>query len=281
MIIQWFPGHMAKAKRRMEESLKKVDSLVYVLDARAPFSCINPEFDNLIQNKPVLYVINKCDMVEAADARAWEQYFKSKGQTVIATSGTVSRDAQKILALLNEINKEKIERNAIKGVRYAVKAMVIGMPNTGKSTLINALCRGKKTVTGDKPGVTKGEQWVRLPGGISLLDTPGTLSHSMKSEAVGLNLAFIGSVRDAVVDTAELSLALIAFFCRKFPKNLENRYGISASGTPLEILSAIAQKRGFVMKGAEPDLDKTALAVIDDFRKQRLGKITLEKPDEI
>ena len=281
MIIQWFPGHMAKAKRQMEESLKKVDSLVYVLDARAPFSCINPEFDNLIQNKPVLYVINKCDMVEPADARLWEQYFKSKGMTVIATSGTASRDAQKILALLNEINKEKIERNANKGVRYAVKAMVIGMPNTGKSTLINALCRGKKTVTGDKPGVTKGEQWVRLPGGVSLLDTPGTLSHSMKSETVGLNLAFIGSVRDAVVDTAELSLALISFFCRKFPTNLKNRYGVEVSGTPLEILSEIAKKRGFMMKGAEPDLDKTALAVIDDVRKQRLGKITLEKPDEI
>ncbi len=272
---------MAKAKRQMEESLKKVDSLVYVLDARAPFSCVNPEFDNLLANKPVLYVINKCDMVEQTDARAWEQYFIKKGQRVIATSGTTSRDAAKILSLLDEINKDKIERNAKKGVRYAVKAMVIGMPNTGKSTIINALCRGKRTVTGDKPGVTKGEQWVRLSSGVSLLDTPGTLSHSMKSEEVGLHLAFIGSVRDAVVDTTELSLALIGFFCRNYPNNLKNRYGVEAEGTELSILSEIAKKRGFVMKGGELDLDKAALAVIDDFRKLRLGKIALEKPDEI
>ena len=272
---------MAKAKRQMEESLKRVDSLVYVLDARAPFSCVNPEFDNLIQNKPVLYVINKCDMVEPADARAWEQYFIKKRQRVIATSGTNSRDAQKILSLLDEINREKIERNAKKGVRYAVKAMVIGMPNTGKSTLINALCRGKRTVTGDRPGVTKGEQWVRLSSGVSLLDTPGTLSHSMKSEEVGLHLAFIGLVRDAVVDTTELSLALIAYFCRKYPKNLQARYAADTEKEPIAVLEEIARKRGLVMKGGEADLDKAALAVIDDFRKQRLGKIILEKPDEI
>lgn len=281
MIIQWFPGHMAKAKRQMEESLKKVDSLVYVLDARAPYSCINPEFSDLIESKPVLYVINKCDMVESSDARAWAAHFEKTGRKVVLTSGTVGGDAPKVLSALNEINREKIERNAKKGIRYAVKAMVIGMPNTGKSTLINALCRGKKTVTGNRPGVTKGEQWVRLPGGVSLLDTPGTLSHSMKSEEVGLHLAFIGSVRDAVIDTTELSFAMIEFFLRKFPQNFENRYGTFEGKTGSEILSEIAKKRGFVRKGGEADLDKAALAVIDDFRKQRIGKIILETPDEI
>jgi len=280
MLIQWFPGHMAKAKRQMEENIKRVDSLIYVLDARAPFSCINPEFDDLIERKPVLYVINKSDLVERSAAEAWVNAFRDKGMKVLAVSGTMGKDAPKILAALREINREKIERNLAKGIRYGIKAMVIGMPNTGKSTIINALCRGKKTVTGDKPGVTKGEQWVRLDGGISLLDTPGTLSHSMKSEETGLALAFIGSVRDAVVDTTELALALITFLTEHCPGSLEGRYGCETASTPLEVLREIAKKRGQVRKGGEEDLDKTATLVIDDFRKQRLGKIILEMPNE-
>lgn len=280
MIVQWFPGHMAKAKRQMEESIKRVDSLIYVLDARAPFSSINPEFENLIAMKPVLYVINKCDLVERQATDAWLAAFRAEGMTALAISSTIGKDASKVLSALREINKEKIERNRQKGVNYALKAMVIGMPNTGKSTLINALCRGKKTVTGDKPGVTKGEQWVRLDGGISLLDTPGTLCHSMKSEKTGLRLAFIGAVRDAVVDTTELSLELIKFLAEKRPGTLAARYGAEETGTPLEILSQIAAKRGFMRKGGEVDFDKAALALIDDFRKTRLGKISLETPDE-
>ena len=280
MLIQWFPGHMAKAKRQMEESIKRVDSLIYVLDARAPFSSVNPEFDNLIAQKPVLYVINKCDLVEKGAVDAWLAYFRNAGLSVLAISSTVGKDASKVLSALNEINKEKLERNRQKGVNYALKAMVIGMPNTGKSTLINALCRGKKTVTGNKPGVTKGEQWVRLDGGISLLDTPGTLCHSMKSELVGLHLAFIGAVRDAVVDTTELSLELIKFLLVEHAGTLAARYGVGEQGTPLEILTMIAAKRGFIKKGGEADADKAALALIEDFRKQRLGKIVLEMPDE-
>ncbi len=280
MIVQWFPGHMAKAKRQMEESIKRVDSLIYVLDARAPFSSINPEFENLIAMKPVLYVINKCDLVEKQATDAWLAAFRAEGMTALAISSTIGKDASKVLSALREINKEKIERNRQKGVNYALKAMVIGMPNTGKSTLINALCRGKKTVTGDKPGVTKGEQWVRLDGGISLLDTPGTLCHSMKSEKTGLHLAFIGAVRDAVVDTTELSLELIKFLAEKRPGTIAARYGAEETGTPLEILSQIAAKRGFMKKGGEADFDKAALALIDDFRKTRLGKISLETPDE-
>ena len=271
---------MAKAKRQMEESLKRVDSLIYVLDARAPFSCINPEFDNLISVKPVLYVLNKCDLVERNDVKAWETYFFSKGMKTLVVSSTIGKDAGKVLEALHEVNREKIERNRLKGVRYAVKAMVIGMPNTGKSTLINALCKGKRTVTGDRPGVTKGEQWVRLDSGISLLDTPGTLSHSMKSEEAGLHLAFIGSVRDAVVDTTELALELIKFFSVKYPQNIASRYQVQLSDDPLSVLTDVAKKRGLILRGGEPDLDKAAIAVIDDFRKGRLGKVILETVDE-
>ena len=280
MLIQWFPGHMAKAKRQMEESIKRVDSLIYVLDARAPFSSVNPEFENLIAMKPVLYVINKCDLVEKQAVDAWLARFRAAGMTALAISSTIGKDASKVLSALRDINKEKLERNRQKGVNYALKAMVIGMPNTGKSTLINALCRGKKTVTGNKPGVTKGEQWVRLDGGISLLDTPGTLCHSMKSETIGLHLAFIGAVRDAVVDTTELSLELIKFLVSKRPGTLSARYDVQETGTPLEILTAIAVKRGFMRKGGEADEDKAALALIDDFRKTRLGKIVLETPED-
>ena len=279
MLIQWFPGHMAKAKRQMEESIKRVDSLIYVLDARAPFSSVNPEFENLIAMKPVLYVINKCDLVERSAVEAWLAYFRARGMTALAISSTVGKDASKVLSALRDINAEKIERNRQKGVNYALKAMVIGMPNTGKSTLINALCRGKKTVTGNKPGVTKGEQWVRLEGGISLLDTPGTLCHSMKSESIGIRLAFIGAVRDAVVDTTELSLELISFLRKERAGTLLSRYGVEEEGTPLELLTKIAQKRGFMRRGGEADVDKAALALIDDFRKVRLGKIILEMPD--
>lgn len=271
---------MAKAKRQMEENIKRVDSLIYVLDARAPFSCINPEFDNLIRVKPTLYVINKSDLVEKGAVELWLSHFRSQGMRALAISSTIGKDASKVLTALREINMEKLERNRLKGVNYALKAMVIGMPNTGKSTLINALCRGKKTVTGDKPGVTKGEQWVRLDGGISLLDTPGTLCHSMKSEEAGLHLAFIGAVRDAVVDTTELSLELIGFLRRSRPGTLLARYGAEEKGTNLEMLESIAGKRGFVRKGGEVDLDKAALALIDDFRKLRLGKIILEMPTD-
>lgn len=280
MIIQWFPGHMAKAKRQMEESLKRVDSLIYVLDARAPHSCINPEFDNLVSAKPVLYVLNKSDLVERGAITAWESFFAAKGMRTIAVSSTIGKDSGKVISALSELNKEKIERNRAKGVNYAVKAMVIGMPNTGKSTLINALCKGKRTVTGDRPGVTKGEQWVRLDNGISLLDTPGTLSHSMKSEVAGLHLAFIGSVRDAVVDTTELALELVKLFLRKFPQKIMERYQIEISEDPILVLERIARKRGLILRGGESDLDKAAIALLDDFRKCRLGKIILETPDE-
>ena len=280
MLIQWFPGHMAKAKRQMEESIKRVDSLIYVLDARAPFSCINPEFDDLIGVRPALYVINKCDLAPRDEVERWVARFRREGMTVLAISSTVGKDAPKVLAALAELNLEKLERNRRKGVNYALKAIVIGMPNTGKSTLINALCRGKRTVTGDRPGVTKGEQWVRLDGGISLLDTPGTLSHSMKSERTGRNLAFIGSVRDAVVDTTELALELIKFLSVHYPNAIRERYGTEHSEDAVIVLEGIARKRGFVRKGGEADLDKAAAALIDDFRKLRLGKIILERSDE-
>ncbi len=281
MLIQWFPGHMTKAIRKMEASLKKVDSIVYLLDSRAPFSCINPVFERFLDNKKTVFVLNKCDLVNAGDLGLWKTFFRHKGMNVVTSNSTSGKDAKAVISALYEVNGERIARNLEKGINYMVKAMVIGMPNTGKSTLINSLCGDKRTVTGNKPGVTRGEQWVRLDNGIILLDTPGTLCPSIEREDIALNLAFIGCIRDAVLDTEGLALALIKKLMRVAPSALSERYGIAVEGLePLEIYDAVAKVRGFLIKGGETDYTRTANALIDDFRKGRLGKIILELPGE-
>lgn len=281
MLIQWFPGHMTKAIRKMEVSLKKVDSIIYLLDSRAPFSCINPVFEKLMENKKTLFVLNKCDLVNPRELALWKAEFINRGMTVVTSNSTSGRDAKEVISALTEINRERIDRNMDKGVNYSVKAMVIGMPNTGKSTLINSLCGNKRAITGNKPGVTRGEQWVRLSNGIILLDTPGTLCPSIEDTNVALNLAFIGCIRDAVLDTEGLALALIKKLTEICKECIIERYGVLVDNMePLEIYDAIAKSRGFLIKGGEPDYTRTANTVIDDFRKGRLGKIILELPYE-
>ena len=282
MIIQWFPGHMTKALRQMEQSVRKVDSIVYVLDARAPFSCINVQFAPIIANRSVVYVLNKTDMVEPACVRAWQDWFAAQGHTVVCSNSTAGRDAGKVLAALHAVNAAKIERNLQKGVQYSVKAMVIGMPNTGKSTLINSLAKDKRTVTGNRPGVTKGEQWIRLDNGIVLLDTPGTLCHSIEIEQTAYNLAYIGCIRDAILDMEGLALQFIQQIALRYPAALTTRYNVSVEGsTPLQLYEAIAVRRGFVLKKQEIDYERCAYAILDDFRKGRMGKLILEMPNEI
>jgi len=281
--IHWFPGHMTKAFRLIEREMKLVSSVIYVLDARAPLSCINPEFDKLINTKPTLYILNKADLVAQSDILEWIDYFNRKSIKCLQTV-SVQRGASRkqIFDALKEINADYLKKFDQKGVRKTIRAMVIGVPNSGKSALINSLLGRKKTVTGNKPGVTRGKQWIAVDKYIELMDTPGTLYPDFKDQTKARNLAIIGSISDDVVDMTELAGELIDFLKKEYPQNLKERYKLDdLSVDTAGILYEIGQKRGFIVKGGEVDIQQTAKAVIVDFRKNALGKIIMEKANEL
>ena len=280
MFIHWFPGHMTKAIRMMSEEIKVVDSVIYVLDARAPESCINPAFDEVIGNKPRLYVLNKADMVSQKEVIKWVDKFRRQGYKCIYSNSISKSDAPVIVKNLLELNEELIERYHQKGVNKTVRAMVIGVPNCGKSTLINSLLREKKTVTGNKPGVTRGKQWVSIGDYIELLDSPGVLYPDFKDQEKAMRLALIGSVKEDVVDVAELALKAIKYFIAEHPDALINRYKLDElSDNALEVMEDIGKKRGVIMRRGEYDYERIAKIIIADFRKGYLGKFPLEKAD--
>ena len=275
MIINWFPGHMTKSLREMEGKINLVDAVVYVLDSRAPFSCINPELNRISEGKPIIYALNKSDLVDSADISRWISRLSVNGATAVKLNSTAS-NATKVLAdKLKTACAEKIEKKKAKGINSVIRAMVIGVPNSGKSTLINNLCGKAKTITGNKAGVTRGQQWVRITPQLEVLDTPGTLYPKFDNEQVALNLAYIGSIRDEVLDIHELALEMVKSEIFRGPIKL--RYGIEVDENASSTLSAIARARGFLLRGGEVDEERAAYAVIDDFRKGRMGKIILEK----
>ncbi len=281
MHIHWFPGHMTKAMRMMSEEMKVVDSVVYVLDSRAVLSCINPAFDSLIGNKPVLYVLNKADMAPQNEVEKWKKYFLSVDKKCVAVNSCQKGNNNLIISALKEVNADLIEKFKQKGAAKTIRAMVIGVPNCGKSTLINSLIAKKRTVTGDKPGVTKGKQWVSIDTYIDLLDTPGTLYPDFSDQKKAVNLALIGSIREEILDIIELAKEMVAFLAINYPEKLKEKYDLNViSEDYFENLSAIAKRRGYIVRGGEYDLERTALAVIQDFRKQAFGKIILEKRDD-
>lgn len=281
MLIQWFPGHMTKALRMMEEEVKLVDNLIYVIDSRAVKASLNPTFDKLLNNKTVLYVLNKSDLVNKTDLSAWQQKLKNEGKKVITANSTASGISKSVIESVKELNADKINRYLAKGVNKSIRSMVIGVPNSGKSTLINALCGQKRTITGDRPGVTRGKQWVVLSKGIEILDTPGTLSPAFENQEIAKHLAFIGSIKEDILDINELAIELIAFYREHYPKNLSERYNIKVNeGSDLEILESIAKSRGAVLKGGSLDVGRAARAVIDDYRKQKLGLVMFEQADK-
>lgn len=278
MYIHWYPGHMTKAIRMMQKELTNVDSIVYVLDARAPLSSINSNFNEIIANKPILYVLNKADLVSQDDVINWKNYFDKQGKTCIVTNSTQKGSSKKIIDLLIELNKEKLERYKNRGINKTIRAMVIGIPNCGKSTLINSLIAKKKTITGNKPGVTKGKQWVSIDKYIDLLDTPGTLYPDFSDQKKAGNLAIIGSINESVIDIIDLAYEIIEFLTDNYPTNLKERYNIEEISEIFEKnIFEIGKRRGFFVKGGEIDIEKTAKAIVMDFRRQAFGKIILEK----
>ena len=275
--INWFPGHMTKALREMEDESKKVDMVIYVLDARAPMSCINPEFVNILGNKPILYVLNKADMVDTKDLQSFIKRCKNENTEVVLLNSTKSGAIKIIEPIMNDLCKEKIEKYKQKGFKINLRAMVLGVPNSGKSTLINNLCGVKKATTGDKAGVTKGKQWLALKNGFEVLDTPGTLYPNITNQKIALNLAFIGSIKNEVLDINELALDFLNFCKKKYFINLKEKYNIQDENiSSIEMLDKIAEFKHYLLKGGVIDYDRTCLAIIDDFRKGKLGKIYLD-----
>lgn len=288
MNIQWYPGHMTKAKRAMKEDIKLIDLIIELVDARVPLASRNPDIDELGKGKARLILLNKSDLASEKQNEAWTAWFKKKGFFVVKINARSGAGLKQINGVVQEACKEKIERDRRRGIlNRPVRAMVVGIPNVGKSTFINSFAGKACTKTGNKPGVTKGNQWIRLNKTLELLDTPGILWPRFEDQRVGLLLAFIGSINDEILNKDELAMELIRFLETYYPQILPQRYlpdedkeVSSGSRTELEWLSQIAKVRGCLLKGGEPDYGKAAAIVIDDFRSGRLGRITLEFPTE-
>ncbi|MCI5497781.1 MAG: ribosome biogenesis GTPase YlqF [Firmicutes bacterium] len=283
LTIQWFPGHMTKAMRMMEKEIKLVDTIIYVLDSRAPFSCVNPKFEKLIDGKPIIYVFNKYDMSDSSKVDKWVDYFKKENTRCVVLDSTASGSGKKVESAIRDVLSPKIAKFRAKNMNPTLRAMVIGVPNCGKSTLINNLCGKAKTVTGNKPGVTKGKQWVKIASGIELLDMPGTLWPAFDNNRVARNLAYIGSIKEEVVDIPELSIAFIDDIRQIDSGLLEKRYNIliDTKDSNLDVLEKICESRKYVVKGGDYDYDRCSYAIISDFKTGKLGKICLERVEEI
>ncbi len=280
MNYQWYPGHMTKAKRMMQEDIKLIDLVIELVDARIPLSSRNPDIDELGKNKARLILLNKSDLADPKYNKLWAEYFKEKGFHVLEINSKNGTGIKAIQGVVQDACKEKIDRDRKRGIiNRPVRAMVVGIPNVGKSTFINSFAGKACTKTGNKPGVTKGKQWIRLNKGIELLDTPGILWPKFEDQAVGMKLAFIGSMNDEVLHIDELSLDLIHFLQEKYDGVLKKRYEVEPVGNTSEILREICIARHCYMKGEEPDLQRAAAIVVEDFRSGKLGRITLEFPE--
>ncbi len=276
--IQWFPGHMTAAMRMMEQNLKLVDGVVFVLDSRCPASSFNPKLKKLAGQKPVLYVLGKGDLADERSDILLSK-IKEKGAAAVKVNAVNAGSRRNIAGAIENLVAEKRGRALERGQNKCFRFMVAGVPNTGKSTLINLLAGNKRAETGDKAGVTRGKQWIRCDG-FELLDTPGTMPPAFENQYLATHLAYVGSVNDDILDMDDIALALLAELAGKYPQRLLERYGVEG-GTPLDMLEAVCVRRGFLLRGGEYDYERAERAVIDDFRKGKLGRITLDTPDDI
>ena len=280
MHFQWYPGHMTKARRMMQENIKLIDLIIELVDARVPLSSRNPDIDELGKNKARLILLNKADLAEERMNDEWVEHFKEKGYSAVKVNSKKGGGIKSIQSVIQEACKEKTERDRKRGIlNRPVRAMVVGIPNVGKSTFINALAGKACAKTGNKPGVTKGKQWIRLNKNVELLDTPGILWPKFEDQQVGLKLAFIGSIKDEILQTEELAAELVRFLKSEYPGVLEEKYDIPAADDVYECIRNIAESRHCLVRGSELDTEKAAAILLDDFRGGRLGRITLEKPE--
>ena len=277
MKIQWYPGHMTKAKRMMQEDIKLIDLVIELVDSRIPVSSKNPDIDTLANGKARLILLNKSDLSNEQANEEWKEYFEKKGFYVAKINSKSGSGIRQLNNIIMEACKEKLERDKKKGIKNRpIRAMVVGIPNVGKSTFINSFAGKACAKTGNKPGVTKGKQWIRLNKNVELLDTPGILWPKFEDEIVGTRLAFIGSVNDEIINVEELSLELIEFLKNTYKGALSNKYSVDESLGNVLILEGIGRSRGCLKAGNEIDYFKTANLLLDDFRAGRLGNITLE-----
>ena len=278
MQFQWYPGHMTKAKRMMQEDIKLIDLVIEILDARVPLSSRNPDIDTLANNKSRIIILNKYDLADEKVTSGWVNYFKNKGFYVVTINSRSGQGVKNINNIVKEACQKKIERDRARGIKNRpVRAMVVGIPNVGKSTFINSYAKKACTKTGNKPGVTKGKQWIKLSQTLELLDTPGILWPKFENMEVGLRLAFIGSIKDEIINTEELAIELIKFLKSNYPGTIGERFGIDENIDNILMLDEIAKTRKLLLKGNELNVEKAAAVLIDEFRSGQLGRISLER----
>ena len=283
MNIQWYPGHMTKTRRQIQADLKLVDLVAEVIDARIPISSRNPDIDELVGEKPRLIILNRADQADPAMNRAWAAWFRAQGWSVLETNARDGKGVNQFSITIKNALKEKLEQWKAKGlVGRPIRVMVVGVPNVGKSTFINQVARRKSAKAGDRPGVTRGKQWVTVDAGLDLLDTPGILWPKFEDERIGMNLAFTGAVKDEIMDVESLACRLLEVLGEHYPQALEARYKIQAEPglAGWELLERCARKRGFLVSGGEVDTLRMSKVLLDEYRGGKLGNFTLEMPPE-
>jgi len=282
MNIQWFPGHMAKTRRMIQENIKMVDLVVELLDARAPLSSMNPEIGGLCGDKPRLLILNKSDLADPEENDRWLAYFKAQGRSAMLFDSVHQKNTKAVTEAIRALLAERLARQQERGMKNrALKLMIVGIPNVGKSAFINRLAGRTAAISGDRPGVTRGKQWIHLSGGLELLDTPGVLWPKFEDETVGLHLAFTGAIKDEIMDVETLAAKLLEALLVRHPAGLAARYKLDSTEfeTGFDALSAVAKKRGFIVSGGELDLLRAANIVLDEFRSSKIGRVTLETPE--
>ena len=282
--IQWYPGHMAKTRRAIAANLKLVDAVAEIIDARTPMSSRNPEIDSLVSKKPRIVLLNKCDLADSNATSAWINYFRNTGAAALAIDCKSGKGINKVIPTLkNTVLKDLIEKRQRSGMTGApIRLMVVGIPNVGKSSLINRLADSKRTKVEDRPGVTRTKQWVKLQDNNELLDMPGVLWHKFDDQSAAIRLAFTGAVSDDILDIETLAMKLLLFLAQSYPQSLKDRYkiDIEENDTGLVLLEKVGRKRGMVISGGQINTERAAITVLDEFRGGKLGRITLELPND-